>query len=139
MGAYEHVGQRLSLAMIKRGYHRADGTPDVTRFCWDFRYDRTLVYDWLGDRATPFKDLIRLCRDLGVTAEWLLTGEERIKKARPRRDRGGIKSLWLVWALAAAAAGSPSGLRPAQALAMDPAIDSVRLIGSRRRVMYVNA
>ena len=78
MAAYTGVGTRIRERMVKLGYVRADGEPDVQRFSWDFRYDRTLIYAWLAGKATPFKDLIRLAQDLQISVEWLLTGQERV-------------------------------------------------------------
>jgi hypothetical protein len=32
----------------------------------DYRYDKTLFYEWLADRRTPTKELGRLAKDLGM-------------------------------------------------------------------------
>jgi hypothetical protein len=110
MASYPGVGPRIREQMVKRGYVRADGQPDVQRFCWDFRYDRTLVYAWLAEKATPFKDLIRLTRDLQVSAEWLLTGHDREPRPKaPRRQGRRTAGLWIGLTLGAATGLWPSG------------------------------
>jgi len=124
MAAYTGVGTRIRERMLKLGYERADGEPDVQRFSWDFRYDRTLIYAWLADKATPFKDLIRLARDLQISVEWLLTGEDRLPKASRRQGRRTAGSL--VLALLAGAAsllgfGPPSGRGVVEAAPLHPA------------------
>jgi hypothetical protein len=56
----------------------------------DYRYDKTLFYEWLGDRRTPTKELDRLARDLGMQVPVLLFGEPEAKAAKnpsPRRPR----------------------------------------------------
>jgi hypothetical protein len=104
---YERVGERLRERMLARGYRKEDGEPDVQRFCWDWRFTTQLVYNWLNDRGTPFKDLIRLCAALDCSAEWLLTGAER-PKASPRQGRGKIKGLLLALGVGLGAMLSPN-------------------------------
>lgn len=69
------VGPRLAARLIEMGYVRRDGKPDVRGFARTFDYDKTLVYEWLGDRRTPTKEVARLCRDLQVSHGWLLYDE----------------------------------------------------------------
>lgn len=137
MASYEGVGGRLGELMLAKGYKRDDGKPDVQRFCWDYRFDRTLVYDWLNDRATPFKDLTRLCDALECSEKWLLVGEEReAKKAAPARSRPRIKSLWLASiGLASALAMWPSGgvLAQTGTLQVREFANEIPLLGSKRR------
>ena len=115
MITYTGVGERIRERMLAMGFVRADGQPDVQRFCWDFRYDRTLVYAWLADKATPFKDLVRLAQNLGVSVEWLLTGNEREALARGKTERRQgrrptVGSLLLALSVVGAGGfGSPSG------------------------------
>ena len=119
MAAYTGVGTRIREQMVKLGYVRPDGEPDVQRFSWDFRYDRTLLYAWLADKATPFKDLIRLARDLQISVEWLLTGQERATSGKAPRRQGRPTAGSLVLALLCGAASVlawPSGVAEAGAL-----------------------
>jgi hypothetical protein len=88
-------------------YRKADGGPDVQRFCWDHRFNPNHVHQWLGEKITPFKDLIRLCAALDCSAEWLLTGSER-PKASPRQGRGKINGLLLALGGGLGAMLSPS-------------------------------
>ena len=139
MRAYQDVGKRIRERLLELGYARVDGQPDVQRFCWDFRYDRTLVYAWLAEKATPFKDLIRLTRDLECSAEWLLTGEERHQgKAARRQGRRVAGSLLLACVVGTAellawpSAGvqAAAGTLPAVQI-IEKAQDTLSLIGRR--------
>jgi hypothetical protein len=77
---------RERMLLIEKGkYRRADGKPDVRRFCFDHRYAPTLVYYWLGNRSTPVKDLARLAVDLKTTPEFLLFGADGSSRKRPRQ------------------------------------------------------
>ena len=90
MPRFPGVGPRIRQRLIEMGYVRRDGQPDVRRFAMDYRYDKTLFYEWLGDRRTPTKELHRLARDLGVPVPVLLFGESEAKAAKnpsPRRPR----------------------------------------------------
>jgi|SRR5262245_22154579 len=133
---YAQVGRRIRERLLSLGYVKADGEPDVQRFCWDHRFGTTHVYAWLADRMTPFKDLIRLCTALECSAEWLLTGEER-KKASPARSRPRrARNLLLLLSVAGALAWpSPGGSAQPDAPRADLKVDTVRLIGSRRRML----
>jgi hypothetical protein len=64
------------------GYVRRDGQPNVRRFAIDHRYDKTLFYEWLGDRRTPTKELSRLAKDLGIPVPRLLFGDDEAKTTR---------------------------------------------------------
>ena len=80
--AYSGYGSRMRLRLLEMGYRKPDGGPDVQRFCWDFRFNANHVHQWLSEKITPFKDLIRLCTALDCSAEWLLTGNERKGETR---------------------------------------------------------
>lgn len=75
MPRYPGVGPRIRERLLALGFVRKDGAPDVTRFCLDYRYDKTIFYEWIGDRSTPTKDLDRLADDLKVARSWLLLGD----------------------------------------------------------------
>jgi hypothetical protein len=76
MPLFDGVGPRIAKRLIALGYVRADGKPDVRRFCLERGYDKTLFYYWLRDRSTPMKERARLAKDLGVTSRWLIFGDE---------------------------------------------------------------
>lgn len=75
MPRFHGVGPRIAQRLIGLGCVRADGKPDVARFALEHRYDKTVFYEWIGDRSTPTKEIDRLCTDLGVTKAWLLLAE----------------------------------------------------------------
>lgn len=103
MGIYREVGKRIRERLLARGYVKSDGELDVERFSWDFRFGRTNLYNWIGDRAVPFKDLLRLCTALECSVEWLLTGKEReMGKGHPRQGRGAARKLLLALSFGAA-------------------------------------
>jgi hypothetical protein len=132
MERYEGVGVRIRARLVVLGYAKPDGELDVQRFCFDHRFDKTNVYNWLRDSYTPLKDLTRLCDALDCSERWLLTGAER-KKASPRRHRGTLRSLLLGLAAATAAAMLPSGAGAAQPLSGVKIEKIIPLLGSRRR------
>jgi hypothetical protein len=109
---YPGVGQRMVARLKALGYEKPDAEygVDVERFCWDFRFGRTNVYNWLGDVATPVKDLTRLCDVLGVSEVYLLQGRERDPKIQPgmARQRGKTRGLLLALSLGAVGALWPS-------------------------------
>jgi len=82
MARFPGVGPRIRQRLIEIGYVRPDGQPDVRRFAMDHRYDKTLFYEWLGDRRTPTKEVGRLARDLGLSVSRLLFGDEETKTAK---------------------------------------------------------
>jgi hypothetical protein len=129
---YEQVGERIRERLLTLGYRRPDGEPDVQRFCWDQRFDKTLVYAWLRNTMTPFKDLIRLCTALDCSAEWLLIGKERDPKASPARGRQ-LRSILLALAVGGGLWPSAGAAHPAHALSVGKALNAVLLIGSRWR------
>jgi hypothetical protein len=136
MKTYTLVGPRIRERLLALGYRRADGEPDVQRFCWDQRFDKTLIYAWLRETMTPFKDLIRLCDALQCDPYWLLTGKEQVfPKAIPRQRRGKLPSLVLALSLGGGLALSPSasvaGIAPTRAV--DDSLNRVHLIRSWRR------
>ena len=137
MKSYEQVGARIRERMLALGYRRADGEPDVVRFGWDQRFDKTMVYAWLRDTMTPFKDLTRLCDALQCSEVWLLTGKERDPKAAPGKARHGkVPSLLLVLSVGLGLWPSAGAAHPAHALSVGKALNAVLLIGSRwRRLM----
>lgn len=103
MGIYREVGKRIRERLLARGYVKSDGELDIERFSWDFRFGRTNLYNWIGDRAVPFKDLLRLCTALECSVEWLLTGKEReMGKGHPRQGRGAARKLLLALSFGAA-------------------------------------
>lgn len=133
---YRGVGSRIRQRLLALGYRRDDGEPDVQRFGWDHRFDKTLIYLWLRDARTPFKELIRLCEILECSVEWLLTGVER-GKAKPRQGRGRVRNLLL--ALTAGALGlwpSAGVAAPAPPLSVAISADILHLIGSWRRRVF---
>jgi hypothetical protein len=111
---YPGVGERMVARLKTLGYEKpeAEYGVDVERFCWDYRFGRTNVYNWLSDEATPVKDLTRLCDVLGVSEVWLLQGRERDPKAQPgkARQRGKARSLLLALSLGAAGVMWPSSV-----------------------------
>jgi hypothetical protein len=135
---YPGVGERMVERLKALGYEKPDAEygVDVERFCWDFRFGRTNVYNWLGDVATPVKDLTRLCDVLGVSEVYLLQGRERDPKIRPgmARHHGKARGLLLALTLGAAGVLWPHSV-PAQprALRIDAAAHGVHLIGSKKR------
>lgn len=123
MTAYERVGGRIRERLIALKYVKPDGDLDIQRFCWDFRFEKTNVYNWLSERITPVKDLIRLCQALDCSAEWLLTGKERDPKAKPasgRPHRKTIRGVLLALTLGAVGAlwPSPSVAAPVRTLSV---------------------
>ena len=131
---YNQVGQRIKQRMLARGYRKADddGEPDIQRFAWDHRFSTQQLYNWIHEKGTPTKDLIRLCASLDCSADWLLTGHEW-GKAMPRQRRG-LRSLLLALAVGGALLPWPGGARAAaQPLGVVMPCDEVPLIGSRRR------
>lgn len=81
MPLFQGVGPRIAARLIELEYVRADGKPDVRRFCREHGYDKTLFYYWLRDRSTPMKERTRLARDLKTTSRWLLLGDEEEGRA----------------------------------------------------------
>lgn len=134
MRTYVGVGERIRERLLASGYRKADGEPDVQRFCWDHRFDKTLLYAWLRETMTPFKELVRLCMALDCSIEWLLTGNER-GKAQPRQGRGRARKLLAALTVGGGLALSPSlGVAaPAQPLSVVLEADAVHLIGRLRR------
>src|SRR4030095_11215604 len=136
MKTYTLVGPRIRERLLALGYRRADGEVDVQSFCWDHRFDKTLVYAWLRETMTPFKDLTRLCDALQCDPYWLLTGKEQVfPKAIPRQRRGKLNGLLLALSFGGGLALSPSpsvaGLAPTRAVGIS--LNRVHLIGSWRR------
>jgi hypothetical protein len=111
MKAYPGVGERIRERMLMLGYKQANGEPDVTRFGWDFRIEKTLMYAWLRETMTPTKDLGRLCEALDCSIHWLLLGTEyQPKKAAParsRQQRGKVRGLLLALGVALGALVPP--------------------------------
>jgi hypothetical protein len=144
---YYDVGRRIRERLVALGYIKPSGDLDVERFSWDHRLGRTNLYNWLGDKAVPFKDLATVCDALQCSPYWLLTGREQVfPKALPRRHRGGVKGLLLALAVGAAAALWPSGSAEAHPLLVGKAnfrltspLDRFHLIGSWRRFRNVLA
>jgi len=59
----------------------------------DYRYDKTLFYEWLADRRTPTKELSRLTKDLGTPISRLLLGDEETKSvAKPTTNPLGTRA-----------------------------------------------
>lgn len=135
MGIYREVGKRIRERLLARGYVKSDGELDVERFSWDFRFGRTNLYNWIGDRAVPFKHLLRLCTALDCSVEWLLTGIERDPKAKPRRHRGKLGSLLLALSVGGGLALWPSGRVSAELVRYDstPSLSPSTLSEVRRR------
>jgi hypothetical protein len=82
METYEGVGPRIRARLVVLGYAKPDGELDVQRFCFDHRFDKTNVYNWLRDSYTPLKDLTRLCDALDCSERWLLLGAERKRRTK---------------------------------------------------------
>jgi hypothetical protein len=131
--SYENVGQRIREMLLKLGYVRSDGAPDVQRFSWDFRFNPNHVHAWLRDEMTPFKALTKLCDALGCSEVWLLRGEERKKETPARsRPRNKTRVLWPALLLGAAALWPDSA--QAHATPLQFVVDSLsRWIMSNRR------
>ena len=89
MPRYLGVGPRIAQQLLLLGYKRADGKPDVREFCLERKYDKSIFYEWLGDRSTPTKEMERLATDLGVSRSWLLLGEGSHPRRRPVPIAGG--------------------------------------------------
>ena len=119
---YRNVGSRIRARLVCLNYVKPNGDLDVERFSWDHRLGRTNLYNWLGDKAVHFKDLIPLCDALQCDVRWLLTGEA--PKALPRQRRGRLESLVL-----ALGVGGTLALWPSPAPAQ---LDRFHLIGSKR-------
>jgi len=133
---YKDVGKRIRERLIALRYVKPDGELDIERFSWDQRLGRTNLYNWIGDKAVPFKDLTRLCDALGCSEVWLLEGRERDPKAQPANGRQHRKTLRAVLlALSVAAGHGPSAGVAAEAhmLLVAKAPNAVLLIGSWRR------
>lgn len=92
MPRFTGVGPRIRRRLLDLGYVRPDGQPDVRKFTLEHRYDKTLFYEWLGDRRTPTKELHRLVADLGVSIPWLLFGEQESRHPTKPRERRPRKS-----------------------------------------------
>jgi hypothetical protein len=101
VGGYEKVGARIRERLSVLGYVKSDGELDIARFGFDFRFDKTNLYNWLGEKSVPFKDLGRLCTALQCSSDWLLFGRELVPKAQPGRARqhGKLRSLLLAFAV----------------------------------------
>jgi hypothetical protein len=93
MPRIQGVGPRVAARVVEMGYVRRDGKPDVRRFAQLFDYDKTLVYEWIGDRRTPTKELDRLCVDLQVSHGWLLYGEGAPPPYKPMTPIAGGSAL----------------------------------------------
>jgi len=135
---YKEIGKRIRSRLELLGYVKADGELDVERFSWDVRLGRTNIYNWLADKAVPFKDLTRLCDALQCSEVWLLEGRERtVPKARPAKGRqhGKARVLWPALLLGAAAAlwPSPSVASLPRTLSVATPSVIVHLLGSWRR------
>lgn len=128
MPLFRGVGPRIAARMIALGYVRANGTPNVPRWCLEKRYDKTVVYYWINDQRTPMKDrLRRLAKDLGVAPEWLLVGAEPASKKRGR-PRKAVTAL-LLGALALAGVPAHGGTLSVD----DPARENRHYVNYRRR------
>jgi hypothetical protein len=94
---YKDVGKRIRQRLVALGYGQSADDLDIERFSWDHRFGRTNIYNWLGDKAVPFKDLTRLCDALQCTEVWLLEGRERDPKGQPGKARphGKLRSFLL--------------------------------------------
>jgi len=85
MQKWPGIGGRIRERLRAIGYWKAD-KPDVMRFCIERGYIPTYVYKWLTDTTPSRENLYQLGDDLGVTAAWLLLGEDA--SAGSRRPRG---------------------------------------------------
>jgi hypothetical protein len=133
---YREVGKRIKQRLVELGYGKSADDLDIERFSWDHRFGRTNIYNWLGDKAVPFKDLTRLCDALRCTEVWLLTGKERDPKAQPgsARQHGKLRSLLLALSVGGGLAlPSPGMAGEADYLSVGTWLNPVHLIGSWRR------
>lgn len=76
MAMFRGVGERMKERLRVLGYVKPNGELRVADFCMDFRYHPTVLYNYLADRRTPYKDLKRLAEHLQTSMGWLLLGEE---------------------------------------------------------------
>jgi len=83
MQKWPGIGERIRERLRAIGYWKAD-KPDVLRFCIERGYIPTYVYKWLTDTTPSRENLYKLGRDLGVTAAWLLLGDEAAPRESPR-------------------------------------------------------
>jgi len=135
---YKDIGQRIRQRLVELGYGKSPDDLDIEKFSWDHRFGRTNIYNWLADKAVPFKDLTRLCDALQCSEVWLLEGRERnAPKARPAKGRqhGKARVLWPALLLGAAAAlwPSPSVASLPRTLSVATPSVIVHLLGSWRR------
>jgi len=101
METWPDVGKRIALLMREKGYWNPKrDKPDVLRFSMDYRYVPAFLYKWLTDGVVPSREnLDRLAKDFGVSAAWILFGDEVNKAPIPPHKRGGRKLGCLVAAL----------------------------------------
>lgn len=77
--AFPGVGKRLTRRLTQIGYQRADGTPDVGRFCEEKTFPSQQVYRWLNETTTPgYAYLQRLAKALDAPMAWILLGMEAV-------------------------------------------------------------
>lgn len=93
MPRYRGVGPRIRQRLLDLGYVQPTGEPDVRRFCLDCRYDKSIFYEWAGDRSTPSKDLARLAKDLQTTEAFLIFGVDVPLAATTPRARRADRTL----------------------------------------------
>lgn len=105
-------GKRLVESIHKAGF------PNVAQFADAKGYRITYAYKWASGTTPDPENLIRLTKDLGVSLEWLLRGDEVSKVPVPPRKRGARKIGCLVAALVFGTTGmvpawaEPHGLTP---------------------------
>lgn len=82
------MGKRIEKQLLRLGFRRPDGTPDVGKFLratgWDGRY----FYAYLAGRTPSGERLDKLCADLKTSPAYLLMGVD----APLGRGRAGSRS-----------------------------------------------
>ena len=111
-------GKRLVESIQKAGF------PNVAQFADAKGYRITYAYKWASGTTPDPENLIRLTKDLGVSLEWLLRGDEVSKVPVPPRKRGARKIGCLVAALLGLS-GTPASWGPPRSLEADAPASSV--------------
>lgn len=87
------MSARIQRRLLDLGYRRADGKPDVMRFCLERGYLPQYVYAWLKGTTPSEPNLRRLAGDLGVEPAWLHYGAGDTGAVRERQAPYRAESL----------------------------------------------
>jgi len=112
------------------------GFKNPSRFADEKRYRVTQLHKWLSTTTPSRATLDRLAQDLGVTAWWLLFGDQSgVSKAPANpRKRGGRKIGCLVAALLSTMAWGPTpASASASAIRSEPTAATTYYVKRRRR------